>query len=85
MQDPDRKAREAAQGVVTAAYRLTNDFEPADPLGEGGKEKLGFKPRDHHPDADVNSAAERDVAHRSPSQVKTIRVLPLTRVSIGGA
>jgi hypothetical protein len=37
MQDPDRKACEGAQGVVTAAHRLTNDFEPADPFGEGGK------------------------------------------------
>ena len=71
------------QGVVESTLRFAGNFDRIDSTYERLEYQLGFNSCDRLTDTGVNACAEPDMCQNPALQIEALRILPMTRITIG--
>src|SRR5919199_5527814 len=81
----DREACKPPQRVVVAAPRRASDLDGRNLAGERRQHALALKPRQKLPDADMDAAAEADMAGGASVDIEVVGALPAAWIAVRGA
>jgi hypothetical protein len=82
--EAQRQAFQAAQSIVETAFWLAGELNPPHVLRQRLQHDFSLQSGQKLADADVNTGTESDMTQDFAFDIVFVRILPLTRIPIGG-